>query len=90
MKFLITKLDHPEHCGDWHDRPLKWKVSGPEVQKFSTKKEAQTWVKIRRHTTFKKATMLSFAHEKAFRNSRSDDLRRHDKADQNTSSQKLG
>lgn len=47
----IEKLKRPEHSGDWHDKPLKWKVIGPgkELQKFSTKKEALLYRKIRQN-----------------------------------------
>lgn len=48
MTFTITKLDRPIHSGDWHDRPLRHQVTGPEIQNFSTKKEALRWCSIRR------------------------------------------
>jgi hypothetical protein len=40
----------PEHCGDWHDKPVRYSVTGPnaEVQKFSTKKEAERYARMRR------------------------------------------
>ena len=49
---LILPLDKPEHAGDWHDKPLRYKVVGPgaEVQKFSTKAESQRWERIRRNS----------------------------------------
>jgi hypothetical protein len=52
MKITIAKLPSPEHSGDWHDKPLKWQVSGPgsELQKFTTQKEAKRYAKIRRHS----------------------------------------
>lgn len=45
----ITKLPSPEHSGDWHDKPLNWLASGPdkEAQKFSTKKDALHYARIR-------------------------------------------
>jgi len=48
----ITKLDRPEHSGDWHDKPLKWIVSGPsaETQKFSTKSDASNYASRRRRS----------------------------------------
>ena len=48
----ITKLDRPEQSGDWHDKPLRWKVqTGNEVQKFATKKGAELYARIRRKAT---------------------------------------
>jgi hypothetical protein len=46
----IEKLERPEHGGDWHDKPIRWIVKGPsdEAQKFSTKKDATLYAKIRR------------------------------------------
>jgi len=40
----------PEACGDWHDKPVRYAVHGPgtEVQKFSTKKNAQKYASLRR------------------------------------------
>lgn len=51
MKLIISKLPRPEHCGDWHDKPLRWQVAGPdrELQKFSTKKDAMLYRRIRKH-----------------------------------------
>lgn len=50
MKIEVIKLDSPERCGDWHDKPLKWKAVGPgdEVQKFATRQEAETYAALRR------------------------------------------
>jgi hypothetical protein len=48
MKATIEKLDRPEQCGDWHDKPMRYVVKGlPELQKFSTKKAAQQWASLR-------------------------------------------
>jgi hypothetical protein len=51
MQALITvsKLEHPEHAGDWHDKPLRWIVNGPdtECQKFQTKKNALLYKRLR-------------------------------------------
>jgi hypothetical protein len=46
----IIKLARPEYCGDWHDKPLKWKAQGPgiEVQKFSTQRDAKLYARFRR------------------------------------------
>lgn len=42
----ITKLEIPEFCGDWHDRPMRWVVRhGAELQKFPTKKEAKLFAR---------------------------------------------
>ena len=48
----IERLSRAEHQGDWHDKPLKWAVLGPdsEIQKFGTQKEANSYAKIRRQT----------------------------------------
>ncbi len=54
MKFTLTKLAHPIHSGDWHDRPGKWQVNGPESEMqtgFPTRKEAEMYAKCRRHST---------------------------------------
>lgn len=50
MKVIcVSKLPRPEQCGDWHDKPLKWKATGPgeEVQKFVTRKEAERYAMLR-------------------------------------------
>jgi len=48
----VEKLERPEHCGDWHDKPLRYAVNGPrsECQKFSTKKDAMTYRSMRART----------------------------------------
>lgn len=53
LKITVSRLKHAEQCGDWHDKPLKWTASGPgtEVQKFSTRKDAEHYAKLRRHLT---------------------------------------
>ena len=50
---IITKLVQPEHSGDWHDKPLRYAVFGPgaEVQKFCTKKDAESYRRIRRKSS---------------------------------------
>ena len=47
----IRLLKRPMHSGDWHDKPLKWTVNGPnnEVQNFVTKKDATLYKKLRRN-----------------------------------------
>lgn len=46
----IEKMAKAQASGDWHDRPLRWSVTGPanEVQKFPTWKEARKYAVIRR------------------------------------------
>lgn len=53
--FLIERLQSPEHSGDWHDKPLRWKVNGPEVQKFATKRDAKLWARFRSKMSFNEA-----------------------------------
>ena len=64
IQFEISKLANPEHQGDWHDKPLRWVVTGPEVQKFSTKKEALLWVKIRRNSLDFRSAVNAFVAAK--------------------------
>lgn len=49
-RITISKLNRPEPAGDWHDKPLRWKVTGPvgEIQKFTTKSDARLYAKLRR------------------------------------------
>jgi len=52
MTYQISKMDRPEPCGDWHDKPSRWIVSGISrsnygpVQKFSTRDEARHYVSL--------------------------------------------
>jgi hypothetical protein len=48
----IEKLETPIYEGDWHDKPLRWRVVGPgqELQNFSTKSSARHYAKIRRRS----------------------------------------
>lgn len=49
VKITIEQIK-PQASGDWHDKLLKWAVYGPavgEVQKFSTKKDAQKYKSLR-------------------------------------------
>jgi len=49
MRSTIERLPHPEHHGDWHDKPVRWAVrTGTELQKFSTKKDALLYRRCRR------------------------------------------
>jgi len=57
----IERLPEPIPSGDWHDKPLRWTVSGPgdEVQHFRTKKDARTYLRIRKNVaTFREAARL--------------------------------
>lgn len=60
--FTISLLPHPEHCGDWHDKPLRYSVQGPanEIQKFSTKKEAIRYRSIRRQSATQHEAIRAF------------------------------
>lgn len=53
----VSRLDCFERSGDWHDKPLRWRVDGPgaEVQKFSTKKDAERYARLRRKLTLLEA-----------------------------------
>lgn len=48
----VVKAERPTFAGDWHDKPLRWRVEGPsqEVQMFSTRKDAETYAKHRRNS----------------------------------------
>lgn len=52
----VEKLYCPEHCGDWHDKPLKWKASnGIKTQKFVLKREAIIFASLWRRFGFEGA-----------------------------------
>lgn len=53
----------PEAWGDWHDKPVRYAVHGPgsEVQKFSTKKDAQKYASIRRKAATQNDAIQIFA-----------------------------
>lgn len=59
-KVTVSKLDRAEYSGDWHDKPLKWivKTGVKECQKFSTKKDADFYAKLRRHNSEREAMKL--------------------------------
>lgn len=66
-KFVIEKLPRPEHHGDWHDKPLKWVAKCPAdpvfTQKFSTREDAELFVRcVRRTTTFNEACRALLPH----------------------------
>ena len=48
----VARMGHIEHHGDWHDKPCKWEVIGPntERQVFSTRKDAELYAKCRRNS----------------------------------------
>ena len=48
-EIFILPPDKPEHYGDWHDKPVRYKVCGPgnELQKFCNKKDARLYKSIR-------------------------------------------
>jgi hypothetical protein len=54
LNINIEKLPTPENQGDHHDKPFKYVVVGPgnERQKFSTKKAAQTYMRVRKQQPF--------------------------------------
>ena len=60
---IVVYAIEPEHHGDWHDKPLRYSVRGPgaEVQKFSTKKEAQRYASIRRRSADRQAAYHTYA-----------------------------
>ena len=51
--------------GDWHDKPLRWAVTGPagEVQKFSTRKDAQKYKSLRFRSYDQKIAIDKFVRE---------------------------
>jgi hypothetical protein len=59
---VILKLEHPVQSGDWHDKPLKWKVVGPgtEVQMFATKREATEYRRLRRSVATQQQAISAF------------------------------
>lgn len=61
----IEKLASQIHSGDWHDKPLRWKVSGPayEQQLFSTRADARRYARIRRKADSFNAACNAFCRE---------------------------
>lgn len=49
-KTIVSKLERAVHCGDWHDRPLRWQAltNGVERQLFATKADACEYARLRR------------------------------------------
>ena len=45
---IVAPLDPPVHSGDWHDKPLRWTVTGEGkiTQHFRTKRDAQIWARV--------------------------------------------
>ena len=63
-KIRVIKLDKPVHgWADHHDRPLKWACVGPgeEIQKFTCKKDAVTYRKIRSRAIDQRAAIINFS-----------------------------
>ncbi len=62
MNMKIVKLDRAIRDGDWHDKPLRWQVSGPgsEVQNFSTKKDALLFKSLRRRSAGQQDAIRNF------------------------------
>jgi len=50
MDISVMKLGFEINTGDWHDKPLRWAVIGPdgETQNFSTKADAIRYRRIRK------------------------------------------
>jgi len=68
QKPTIKKLAREEHAGDWHDKPLRWLVTGMKWgnQKFSTKKEATIYASCYRRTaTYNECFAMWMAKETA-------------------------
>lgn len=63
-KITISRIK-PEAQGDWHDKLLRWSVSGPagELQKFPTRKEAQRYKSIRFRSYDQKIAMDKYVRE---------------------------
>jgi hypothetical protein len=61
MKTRIVKLQRPEHCGDWHDKPLRWAVwFGFELQKFETRANARLYAGIRRRCSTEQEAHVAY------------------------------
>lgn len=54
-----------EASGDWHDKALRWAVTGPagELQKFSTRKDAQKYKSLRFRSYDQKIAINKFVRE---------------------------
>lgn len=63
-KITVSRIK-TEASGDWHDKPLRWIVSGPagELQKFSTRKDAQKYKSIRFRSYDQKIAINKFVRE---------------------------
>lgn len=61
----VSALATLVRSGDWHDKPLRYEVTGPLAEKmmFSTKRDAVTYASIRRRS----ASMVEAAREYARR-----------------------
>lgn len=59
MQIVVERMETEVYSGDWHDKPLRWKVVGPahEIQMFSTKADATRYKRIRaKSKDFKEAS----------------------------------
>lgn len=63
MPTITVSPIRPEASGDWHDKPLRWLVAGPaaEVQKFSTRKDAEKYKSLRRRAASQQIAGRLFA-----------------------------
>ncbi len=61
-RVAVSALDNPYHDGDWHDKPLRYSVTGPgvEVQNFSTKKDATKYASLRRRAATQQEATRAF------------------------------
>ncbi len=64
-KITISRLPTNELWGDWHDKPLRWVVTGPagEVQKFSTQKAARRYKSLRFQSYDQKIAIDKYVRE---------------------------
>ena len=59
--FKIEQFERPKQCGDWHDKPLRWRVFGVgfREQWFATKRESTIYARcLRLASTQKEADRM--------------------------------
>jgi hypothetical protein len=63
LKIISVQAIRSEACGDWHDKPVRYSVTGPnnELQKFSTKKDALKYASLRRRAASQQEASYKFA-----------------------------
>ena len=63
-KITVSRIPD-EASGDWHDKPLRYIVTGPagEVQKFSTRKDAERYKSLRFQSYNQKIAIDKFVRE---------------------------